>query len=91
MKQIDGEQVKKSVKYLNKDFDLLMSMKYFMVTKMKVKDLKKIRKENGDDCSDLGPEVYQNRFVRYEVTAKGAYRKDKDGNSYISYFFKPIS
>ena len=35
-----------------------------MVTKIKIKQLKKIRQQNGVDCSDLGPEEYNNKFAR---------------------------
>ena len=46
-------------------------MKFFMVIKMKVKDMRKMRQENGDSCSDLGSDTYRNTFHRYSKDLEG--------------------
>ena len=42
-----------------------------MVIKMKVKEMRRIRQENGDSCSDLGSDTYKNTFYRYSKDLEG--------------------
>ena len=88
MKKIDVQQVIKSVNYLNKQFFSLKSMKYLMVKKMKVKELRKFRETNGVDCSVLGPHEVNIQVGRYKRDEKGGYKLDKDGKKIKTFTLK---
>ena len=86
METIDVEEVIKSVKYFRHDFFSLRKMKYMMVTKIKVKELRKVRQQNGDNCSDLGPDEFNIKVGRYEKDENGEYKLDVYGEK-IKYFY----
>ena len=82
------DEIGKKIKYLNEDYTSLTFMRYFMVTRIKVKEMRKIREENGDNCSDLGDDVYVNTFYRYHKDAEGnkvktEYKTVKDAEMYL--------
>ena len=63
-------------------------MKYIMVTKIKVKELRKVRQQNRDDCSDLGPDEFNIKVWRYEKDDNGEYKLDVYGEKIKHIYMK---
>ena len=64
-------EIKEKFNYLNEHYELLQQMKYLMVNKMTVKELREYRIEKEQSTSDLEDD--------YKVTTYFRYEKDNDG------------